>query len=113
MAVAAAAISGVQDTTFGNKRIRCRRLTFSGNYATGGEAYTAALFGLKKIEQLVPLGGVAAASDKATSIPVFVDQANSKVTFYEGSAAGTALSEKTNAEAYPTGCFLDVTAIGF
>jgi hypothetical protein len=44
---------------------------------------------------------------------VFYDQANSKLTFYEGSAAGTALSEKTNSEAYPTGCFIDVTAVGF
>jgi hypothetical protein len=44
MAVSAATISGAQDTVFGNKRIRPRRLTFSSNYATGGEAITAANF---------------------------------------------------------------------
>jgi hypothetical protein len=113
MAVSAAVISGSPDTIWGNKDVRPRRLTFSSNYATGGEAITASTFGLKKLEQLLLQGGVAAASDKATAIPVFYDQANSKLTFYEGSAAGTALSEKTNAEAYPTGCFLDVVAIGF
>jgi hypothetical protein len=113
MAVTPTVISGAQDTTFGNKRVRPRRLTFSSNYATGGEAITAANFGLKKIEHLFFQGGVAVASDKTTAIPVFYDQANAKLTFYEGSAAGTALSEKTNAEAYPTGCFIDVTAVGF
>jgi hypothetical protein len=58
-------------------------------------------------------GRCRAASGKATALPVFYDQANGKLTFYEGSAAGTALSEKTNSEAYPTGCFIDVTAVGF
>ena len=112
MAIASAKITGVQDTVFGNKKVRARRLTFSGNYATGGEAYTAANFGLKKIEQIICQAGVAMASALSTGVPVGVDQANQKFVFFEGSAAGTALSEKTNAEAYPTGCFLDVTVIG-
>lgn len=112
MAITAAKITGVQDTTIGNKKLRGRRLTLSGNYATGGEAVTAANLGLRKIEHVIVQGGVAAASDLTTAIPVFYNQATSKLVFYEGSAAGTALSEKTNAEAYPTGCFVDVTAIG-
>lgn len=113
MAVSAAKISGVDDFVVGTRKYRTRRLTFSGNYATGGEAITAALFGigLRKIDQMHPHGSVAMASDKATGILFGLDAANSKVTFYEGSAAGTALSEKTNAEAYPTGCFIDVSAI--
>jgi hypothetical protein len=41
MAVAVAKITGSQDFTGGNKKFRPRRLTFSGNYATGGEAIAA------------------------------------------------------------------------
>jgi hypothetical protein len=89
-----------------------RRLTFSGNYATGGEAITASTFGLRRITRLIPHAGVASSSDVATSIPIGWNTATSKLLFYEGSAAGTALSEKTNAEAYPTGCFIDVTVFG-
>jgi hypothetical protein len=113
MAVTAAKITGEQDTIFGNKKIRPRRLTFSGNYATGGEAITAANFGLRHLEQVIFQGGVAMASALSTGCPIGYDQANKKVVFFEGSAAGTALSEKTNAEAYPTGCFIDVTAVGY
>lgn len=113
MAVSAAKISGVDDFVIGTKKYRTRRLTFSGNYATGGEAITPALFGvgMRKIEQLFTPGGVAMASDKASGIAFGLDAANSKITFYEGSAAGTAFTEKTNAEVYPTGCFIDVSAI--
>jgi hypothetical protein len=90
------------------------RLTFSGNYATGGEAIAASSVGggLKKIEHVFIQGGVAMASGVATGVAIGWDQANLKFVFYEGSAAGTALSEKTNAEAYPTGCFIDVTFVG-
>lgn len=111
MAVSAAKITGVGDIVVSNRKMLTRRLTFSGNYATGGEAITAATFGLSKLHQVV-MPGVASASDKATGIAVGWDAANSKIVFYEGSSAGTALSEKTNAEAYPTGCFMDVTVFG-
>lgn len=87
-------------------------LVFSGNYATGGESFVASDVRLRVIEQVVCHGGVAVASDLATAIPVFYNYATSKFTFYEGSAAGTALTEKTNAEAYPTGCKLRVTVRG-
>lgn len=112
MAVAAAAISGVKDYIDGNNDVCTRRLTFSGNYGTGGEAITAALFGLKVLQRIYFHGGVAMASALSTGCPISYDAANSKVVFFEGSAAGTALSEKTNAEAYPTGCFIDVTVVG-
>jgi hypothetical protein len=100
------------DCVWGNKKVKVKKLVFSGNYATGGESVTAANVGLKKIEQVIIHGGVAAATDLATAIAVFYDYTNSKFTFYEGSAAGTALSEKTNAEVYPTGCFFRATFIG-
>lgn len=116
MAVAAArpsTTSAVADTaSVGNRRIRTRRLTFSGNYATGGETIPAARFGFTKVDNLWHCG-VAMAADVATSCPVAYNAATGKMVFFEGSAAGTALSEKTNAEAYPTGCFIDVTAIGY
>lgn len=113
MAVSAAKITGVQDTVYGNERVRTRRLTFSSNYATGGETIAASLFGLKRISRLSFHGGAAAAADVATGIPFFYNQATGKLVFFEGSSAGTALSEKTNSEAYPTGCFIDVTAFGY
>jgi hypothetical protein len=116
MAVAASkpsTVSNISDTmTLGNRKMRTRRLTFSGNYATGGETISPSLFGFRKIEQLITPGGVAMASALSTGVLAGWDAANSKMVFFEGSAAGTALSEKTNAEAYPTGCFMDVTAIG-
>jgi hypothetical protein len=99
--------------TEANKRARVLDLVFSGNYATGGEAFTAADAGLRNVSEVVVHGGVAVASDLATAIPIFYNYATSKFTFYEGSAAGTALSEKTNAEAYPTGCKCRVTCRGY
>jgi hypothetical protein len=112
MAVTITRVTGAS-TVWGNKRARVRDLVFSSNYATGGESVVASDVNLKTIEQVVIHGGVAAASDLATAIPVFYDYTTSKFTFYEGSAAGTALSEKTNAEAYPTGCKLRATFIGY
>jgi hypothetical protein len=119
MTVVATKITGTPDVVMGNQRVHTRRLTFSSNYATGGEdiASTAAIrrtnFGLSRITRMVLHSGTAAAADLATSNPVTYNPATGKVVFNEGSAAGTALSEKTNAEAYPTGSFLDVTAYGF
>jgi hypothetical protein len=113
MAITVATVAAGTDYVSGNKKVKVKKLTFSGNYATGGEALTASDVGLKKVEQVIPHGGVAAASDLATAIPVFYNHGTSKFVFYEGSAAGTALAEKTNAEAYPTGCFLYATVIGY
>lgn len=111
MAVAIAKVAG-GDHVAGNKRRLPRDLTFSGNYATGGETVLPATVGLKTIEQVVH-NGVAISSDVATALGVAYNHATSKFVFYEGSAAGTALSEKTNAEAYPTGLKLRCTFVGF
>ena len=112
MAVAVAAVSGVPDYVEANLDVKTRTLTFSSNYATGGEALAASAFGLKQIRQITFHGGVAAAADLATANPIFYNYATAKVVFFEGSAAGTALSEKTNAEAYPTGSFVRCTVRG-
>lgn len=112
MAIAATRVAGATHVE-GNRRNVVLDLVFSGNYATGGESFTATTAGLRKIEQVVIHGGVAAASDLATAISIFYDYSTSKFTFYEGSAAGTALSEKTNAEAYPTGAKCRVTVVGY
>ena len=112
MAVAITKVTGA-DHVSGNKKVKVRDLVFSGNYATGGETVTAANVGLRKIDEAMVHGGVAVASDLATAIGVFYNHATSKFTFYEGSAAGTALAEKTNAEAYPTGCKVRVTFRGY
>jgi hypothetical protein len=111
MAITATAVAGASRVE-GNKRVRVYTLVFSGNYATGGEAFTPGTFGLRRIFFL-RTDSVARASDNATGIPLGIDYANSKFVFFEGSAAGTALSEKTNSEAYPTGCTLRVEAVGY
>lgn len=112
MAITATAV-GRANTVWGNKRVKVWDLVFSGNYATGGESYTAADAKLKKIEQVIPHGGVAVASDLATAIGIFYNHATSKFTFYESGAANAALAEKTNSEAYPTGCKVRVTVVGY
>ena len=113
MAVAVTTLTSGTDYVSGNKKVKVRTLTFSGNYATGGESLTASDVGLKKIHQVIFHGGVAAASDLATANPIFYNHATNKVVFYEGSAAGTALAEKTNAEAHATGSFVTATIIGY
>jgi hypothetical protein len=116
MAIAATAVSNAAHRC-GNKKQRVYDLVFSGNYATGGETVAASVFGLTKIEQIVGNGNLATSTDLATANPVGFRIAASgtsvTVTQYEGSAAGTALSEKTNAEAYATGSNVRVTAVGF
>ena len=105
------------DGVWGNKKTRVRIATFSGNYATGGETVTAASLGLKCIEQVFLNGNLAVSTDLATANPVGVTIASTGasvvLTQYEGSAAGTALSEKTNAEAYATGSKIRITFVGY
>lgn len=119
MTVVASKITGTPDVVVGNQRIHTRRLTFSSNYATGGEAITATAatrlsnFGLSRITRLVFHTGNAVAADLATSNPVAYDSANGKAVFYESAATGLAQLEKTNGEAYPTGSYIDATAYGF
>lgn len=110
MAIAKTKVDGYTEA---NKRVRVYDLVFSGNYATGGESFIPGDIGMRTFTEVICHGGVGISSDVATSIPVAYNYATSKFAFYEGSAAGTALSEKTNAEAYPTGCKLRITAVGW
>jgi len=111
MAISVAKVTGA-DSVWGNKRVKVRDITFSGNYATGGEALVASDVDLRVIEQVIPQG-VASAADLATSNSVHYDHANNKLVFYESGASGTAQAEKTNGEAYPTGSILRATFIGY
>ena len=88
-------------------RFRVRNLTFTGNYATGGETVTAASLGLKYILIALPMNAVTAASAGVTGSLVKLDIAsdNKSVVIRQledaAGAAGTAIGqEKTNAEAY-------------
>lgn len=112
MAVSAAKITPNADTAgFNNKRIKFRTLTFSGNYATGGEAISATALNLRRIDAIIPCGP-ARSSDLATANPVSYNAATGKMVFYESGASGAALAEKTDAEAYPTGSNVLVIVIG-
>lgn len=101
-------------------RFRFRQLTFSGNYATGGETITARSLGLKRILMVIP-GNVLVrpAADTANGVlPVFdlsSDGTSLTIRMLEDAAgaAGVAIGqEKTNAEAYTAGSRLDVVFIG-
>lgn len=98
-------------SVYGTDRIVYGTLVFSGNYATGGEAVTAATFGLTTLRMVI-FDGIAVSTDVATGNPVKYNAATGKIVQYEGSAAGTALSEKTNSEAYATGSNVSCLVIG-
>lgn len=116
MAITATAVTNASYKV-SNKRARVYDLVFSSNYATGGETLNASTVGLNVIEQVSLHGNLALSTDLATANPVGVKIASSGVsatiTQYEGSAAGTALSEKTNSEAYATGSNIRATFVGF
>lgn len=89
-------------------KFRIRDLTFSGNYATGGEVVTAASLGLSAILYVTPMNvitGVDAGGVTGT-VPTFNIASNgTSVTIrqLEDAAAVAGLpfgQEKTNAEAY-------------
>lgn len=108
------------DYVAGNKRVKVRDLTFSGNYATGGETVTAAQVGLRKIERVQGLGGVAAASTPTSAVllgaVVASDGSSVAIRSYElggTGAAGDPLAEKTDAEAYITGQNVRATFLGY
>ena len=98
-------------TVFGDRRAVVASLTFSDNYETGGYVLTPALLGLQRLDMLICDSMVAADAGTTGVIP-HMDYANNKLQMFEGSAAGTALTEKTNAEAMPASAKLRVIAIG-
>lgn len=99
--------TGVSGFADGNKKVRYFDLTTdTGTYLTGGNTYTAAQFGMKIVNFVSLSGGVATSGTAgATGLPLGVRYASDNTSFiiqyYEGSAAGTILAEKTNAEAMP------------
>jgi hypothetical protein len=101
-------------------KFRFRRLTFSGNYATGGETVNARDVGLRRVAGVVPLSGLTRAAAGVTGNLPVIDVATNGTSFVvrqledAAGAAGTAVGqEKTNAEAYIASQFLDVVVLGY
>jgi hypothetical protein len=46
------ALTSLQKSVFGNKRVAMAIATVSGTYGTGGETITAATLGMKRIDQM-------------------------------------------------------------
>jgi len=101
-------------------KFRLRQLTFSGNYATGGETVTAETLGLKRLIGVIPLDTLIRAAAGVTGVlPVFDVASNGKNVVIRAledaaGAAGTPVGqEKTNAEAYIASSILTVVALGY
>ena len=101
-------------------KFRLRKLSFSGNYATGGETVTAKVLGLKRISACVPLDSFIRAANGVTGVfPVFDVASNGEQVVIRaledaaGAAGTTVGQEKTNAEAYVANSELDVLFLGY
>lgn len=80
-----------ENASGGNLRVRRAKVTFDNSYDAGGEAVTAADFGMNTLVAVIPVGGPAGYS-------VQFDVANSKLAAYRtGTSADTALNEVTAA----------------
>jgi hypothetical protein len=119
MAVAVSRPSGIRADDVRALRFRFRTLTFSGNYATGGETITARSLGLYRILGVIPLDTLLRAPAGVTGvIPVFDVASDRKSVVIRSledaaGAAGTPIGgEKTNAEAYIASSKLDVIFVG-
>ncbi len=114
-------VPGVDDVR--RHRLRIRRLSFSGTYATGGNALDASVagLGLKRIIAVIPLnGGVVRAANGVTGELAVVDINTAGTQFTvrlledaAGVAGATFGAEKNNAEAHVANSFLDVLVIGY
>lgn len=67
--------SNTVTTVFGDRKVVLSTVTFDDSYPTGGEAVTAALFGLGLLTTVIPI------SDNGTN-PVAWDGTNSKLLAY-------------------------------
>lgn len=101
-------------------KFRHRKLSFSGNYATGGETVTARTLGLKRIAGVIPLDTLIRAANGVTGVvPVFDIAANGESVVVRsledaaGAAGAPVGQEKTNAEAYIANSELDVIVVGW
>lgn len=100
-------------TVFGNKKVLLGDFTFSGNYPDEGETVAASTVGFANAIEAIFFDGVAIAADGETAVGLKYDYTSGKIITYESAAAGTALGEKTAAEAYPAGLNARALVIGF
>jgi hypothetical protein len=108
----AIAVTVAKRTVFGDQRVVFADIVFSGNYATGGEALVAADLGLNVINFLT-VDGASPATALTTAVVQKYNYATGKMLSFEtGSTSAAPLSEKDNAEAYITGQFCRVMAVG-
>lgn len=91
MALTFAKMSPNPDHVSGNKRFHFRKITGDSSYPDGGEEITAANVGLKVIEAVVPMGGLAKTDEEdgyAVSIDYTSDTAV-KLIVYQGNYDAT------------------------
>lgn len=125
MAVAISRPSGRRSDDVRALRFRFRTLTFSGNYATGGEVINISTksqtnnLGLTRVLAVIPLDSLIAAPAAITGVVPKIDVSADGKTITIRSledAAGAAGSpvgvEKNNAEAYLANSKLDVLFVG-
>ena len=92
MALTIARVSGA-DSTFGNKRIKTRTITFDDSYPTGGESLTAADLGLRTLDAVIPHGAFRKTADSTDAIAVSYNHTTAKLVAYrqkDPAAAGGA-----------------------
>jgi hypothetical protein len=107
----AIAVTVVKRTVFGDQRVVFADIVFSGNYATGGEALAASDLGLNAINYLT-VDGASPATALSTAVIQKYNYSTSKMLSFEAAASAAPFIEKDNAEAYITGQFVRVMAIG-
>jgi hypothetical protein len=88
----------------GNRKQKVFDLTSdTGTYVTGGNAFAASLFNLKKLDFIAPLssatGGTAGATVNEIGITYNSGNTTATVQIYESAATGLPGLEKTNGEA--------------
>lgn len=98
---------------------RFRTLTFTGNYATGGEVITARALGFYRILGIRMLDSVIGDPATVTGVvPKIIISADGRTVTIKamedaaGAAGAAVFQEKTNAEAYLANSKLDVEIIG-
>lgn len=119
MAVAVSRPSGRRADDVRALRPRFRTLTFTGNYATGGEVLTARSLGFYRILGVQALDSVIGDPAGVTGVvPKFIVSADGRTLTIKaledaaGAAGATVFQEKTNAEAYVANSKLDVIIWG-
>lgn len=105
----AARLSPAVDDTWGKYKIRGRRVTMAGTYATGGNAVTPQLFGLTRVLALIPLGP---ATDGTLAYDLTYFASTKAIILWETGSAAAGSAQKGNGESL-TGIAFDVLAIGY